>query len=138
LDDWDRGARSAPEAEAADAVLALEAPAFLLNPEIRLDGQLLGSPDGWLIDAGLGWEMDSVEFHGDAASLDATFARHRRFDDAGLGLLHATPSRMRADRRAWARDVLARAVRRRPWSPPPGLVVVPTGPLLGGPRVAAA
>jgi hypothetical protein len=143
LQDWDRGARSAPEAEAADALLALPGlrpAAFLLNPEIWLDGHLLGSPDGWLVEAGLGWEMDSVEFHGDADDLDATFSRHLRFSDAGLELLHATPARMRAGRQAWASDVVARATRRvdEGWTVPSGLTVVPRGPVLGVPSLRAA
>jgi hypothetical protein len=143
LEDWDRGARSAPEAEAADALLAVGGtapPRFLLNPELRLHGRLLGRPDGWLVDAGTGWEMDSVEFHGEAALLDATFTRHQRFADAGLELLHATPARLRTDRRAWARDVVGRARSRTAagWRAPAGLEVVPTGPLLGGAGAAAA
>lgn len=143
LADWDRGARSAPEAEAADALLALTSRAaapFLLNPELWLDGHLLGSPDGWVVSAGLGWEIDSVEFHGTADALDGTLQRHQRFSDAGLELLHATPARVRADRRAWASDVVARAGRRTAagWRPPSGLVVVPKGPLLTPVQASAA
>lgn len=142
--DWERGARSAPEAEAADALLALTgptpAPSVLLNPELWLDGHLLGSPDGWVVGAGLGWEMDSVEFHGSADALDGTLQRHRRFSDAGLELLHATPARMRAGPRAWARDVVRRASVRAAagWQAPPGLVVVPRGPVLGAVTACAA
>lgn len=135
LDDWDRGARSAPEAEAADALLALAGAgpqSFLLNPEVWVDGVLLGAPDGLVVDAGLAWEMDSVEFHGSSSSLDATLQRHQRFSDAGFELLHATPTRMRAARNAWAADVANRAASRMgTWRPPAGFVVVPKGPLLG-------
>lgn len=143
ITDWERGARSAPEAEAADALLdlagVLPPPAFLLNPEVRLDGVLLGSPDGLMVDAGLGWEMDSVEYHGTGVSLDATLQRHRVFADAGIELLHATPSRLRADRAAWSRDVAERArARNGSYQPRPGLVVVPKGPVLGGLRSLAA
>lgn len=140
LVDWHRGACSAPEAEAADAVLALarRAPPFLLNPEVRLDGVLLGTPDGWIPSAGIGWEMDSVEHHGSRDDLDVTLLRHQRFADAGLLLQHVTPSRFRRDERAWARDVADRARARSSagWRPPHGLVVVPRGPLLAA--VAAA
>jgi hypothetical protein len=142
LEDWDRGARSAPEAEAADALLALPGrrppPPFLLNPELRLDGVLLGSPDGYLPEAGLGWEMDSEEFHGDSDTLDETLVRHQRFSDAGIPLLHVTPSRFRGDRAGWAADIAERA-RKRIRSgerAPSGLVVTPVGPLLG-PALAA-
>lgn len=134
LDDWYRGAFSAPEAEAADALLALgrRAPAFLLNPELRLDGVLIGMPDGWVPSAGLGWEMDSVQNHGSTSDLDATLSRHERFTDAGLSLRHVTPTRFRADPHGWATDLAARAQLQQGWSPPRGLVVVARGPLLGG------
>lgn len=140
LDDWNRGAFSAPEAEAADALVALGrgAPAFLLNPELRLDGVLVGIPDGWIPSAGLGWEMDSLQNHGSSSDLDATLSRHERFTDAGLFLRHVTPVRFRADPRAWAADMAARARLRQGWSPPHGLVVVPRGPLLGSPGPAVA
>lgn len=135
LQDWERGARSAPEAEAADALLDLGGdgpPAgVLLNPEIRLNGVLVGSPDGLCVDTGLGWEMDSVEYHGSGEELDESLQRHLRFGDAGLELLHATPRRFRAAPTAWARWVTARAAARQGWRPPPGLVIVPKGPLLG-------
>jgi len=143
LEDWERGARSAPEAEAADSLLALPgrrpSPPFLLNPDLRLDGVLLGSPDGWVPAAGLGWEMDSVEFHGDSDALDATLVRHQAFTDAGFELLHVTPKRFRAAPNAWAADVVARAEARvaRGWRPPPGLVVTPAGPVLSPGLVAA-
>lgn len=140
LTDWDRGARSAPEAEAADALLDLAgAPPFLLNPEVSLDGVLVGSPDGLVVDAGLGWEMDSVEYHGSGETLDATLQRHRRFADAGIELLHATPSRMRADRVAWAADVAQRArARFGSYQAPAGLLVAPKGPVLNAQRSLAA
>ncbi len=93
---------SAPEAEAADALLARgrDTPPFLLNPELRLDGVLIGIPDGWIPSAGIGWEMDSVEQHGSTNDLDATLLRHERFADAGLALRHITPTRFRGARRA--------------------------------------
>jgi hypothetical protein len=143
LDDWARGARSAPEAEAADALLELPGvrrpPPFLLNAELWLDGALLGSPDGYVPAAGLGWEMDSVEFHSGHDELDATLQRHRRFADAGFELVHATPKRFRGDRSAWRADVVRRAEQRleRGWRPPSGLTVVARGPLLGVNGIAA-
>lgn len=140
LDDWHRGARSAPEAEAADALLHVPGggpPPFLLNPELWLDGVLLGSPDGWVPGAGLGWELDSREFHGAAEDLDDTLRRHQRFSDAGIELLHATPTRLRTAPARWATDVVQRSARRTGWRAPRGLVVVPVGPVLA-PSAAAA
>lgn len=143
LTDWERGARSAPEAEAADALLALMggggALPFLLNPELWLHGRLIGSPDGYLVGTGLGWEMDSREFHGDLETLDQTLSRHQGFSDVALELLHTTPSRFRSNRAAWAADVARRARRRiaEGRGEPAGLVVVPKGPVLGLATAAA-
>lgn len=134
------GARSAPEAELADvlheAAVAGLLPSYLLNPELRLDGVLLGSPDAWLPGLGLGAEMDSREFHGDVDDLDATLGRHDRFDRAGLKLLHTTPRRSRADPQDMVRRLVAEvAVRRQLAAPEPeGLVTRAIGPLLPGPR----
>lgn len=138
LQDWDRGARSAPEAEAVDVLLEHSGLPFLVNPSVVLDGVLLGSPDGWLPAAGLGWEIDSRQYHGGTDDLDATLRRHQGFADADLVLLHVTPTRLRADRRAWALDVARRAGARiaEGWQPPDGLVVTPLAPALV-PAIAA-
>jgi hypothetical protein len=132
LDDWDDGARSAPEAEAADwlrdEVRARRCPPFLLNPTLELDGVPLGSPDVYVPGTGLGSEMDSVRHHASAHELDATLLRHRRFLAAGVHLEHVTPSRFRADPAAWARQFASAAMSRR-GQEPPGLVVLPAGGL---------
>ena len=124
------GAASAPEAEAADLlaphVVAGRLPPYLLNPEIWVDGRLLGRVDLWLVGLGLGCETDSVQFHSSAEALDATLLRHARFEEHGLRLLHHTPARLRRDPAAWVAGVLAAAAVRRP--EPAGLTVVPRGP----------
>ncbi|HWG93729.1 MAG TPA: hypothetical protein VNU66_05840, partial [Mycobacteriales bacterium] len=133
--DAGRGARSAPEAEAADALLALPdgvLPPFVLNPRLVLEGRLLGVPDGYLPGTGLGWEVDSVRHHGSSRDLAATLDRHARFADAGVELLHVVPAVLRREPAAWARQVAARAAHRRASGrgDPDGLEVVLTGPLL--------
>jgi hypothetical protein len=133
LDDWDDGARSAPEAEAADwlreEVRAGRCPAFLLNPTLLVDGVEVGSPDVYVPGTGLGNEMDSRRHHSGDKDLDATLLRHRRFADYAVVLEHVTPARFRRNPAGWAWSFAARADARRHLGDPPGLVVKPTGPL---------
>lgn len=128
LADWRAGARSAPEAEVADALRGLRRlPPFELNPTLYLRGVELGTPDGYLPGLGLGWEVDSVRYHGGTDELADTLARHTRFTDAGLELVHVVPGRFRRGRHAWAEGFAARARRRAAEgrTDPPGLVVQP-------------
>jgi hypothetical protein len=60
--------------------------------------------------------------------VENTYDRHDRITAPGLQLVHLSVGRIRRDAPAAARDLLAR-VRTGP-PPPPGLVVVPRGPLL--------
>lgn len=144
LDDWFSGARSAPEVEVAEALRALpeqrRLPSFLLNPRLSLGGRLLGAPDGYLPDVGIGWEVDSVRHHGSSDDLAATLARHQVFSDAGIELVHVVPTRFRRDPRGWAEGFAARAAAHaaRGRRPPAGLLVVPADPLPGRSEAAAA
>lgn len=135
IGDVEAGARSAPEAEAADvlgaAVRAGRLPAFLLNPDVFLDGEFLLSPDVWLIGTGVGGELDSRRFHGSQTSLDQTLSRHARADRCGVALVHRSPTRFRQDPQGFVAE-LAERVADVP--EPPGLVVVPRGPVLPLPR----
>lgn len=139
LRDAAAGAASAPEAELADDLCDAARrgllPSFLLNPELRLGGRLVGRPDGWLLGCGVGWEVDSWRHHSAEETFDATLARHDRFAGHGLTLLHVTPRRLRALGAGYV-PVLADAVRarRRLGPEPAGLVVVPRGPVLPQPR----
>lgn len=131
LVDARRGARSAPEAEAADSLLATGGmPAFLLNPEIWMNGVLVGAPDGYVPATGFGWELDSLRHHGSSDDLAHTFDRHQNFSDVDVELLHVVPARMRRDPETWAMSLTGRCLSRAGWIPPSGLVVVPKGPLL--------
>lgn len=129
--DAGRGARSAPEAEAADSLLATPGMSpFLLNAEIWMNGELVGVPDGYVPSLGFGWELDSLRHHGSSDDLAHTFDRHREFSDIDVDLVHVVPARMRRGPVAWAVSVLEQSRRRAGWSSPIGLVVVPKGPLL--------
>lgn len=133
--DVEAGARSAPEAEAADvlgdAVRARRLPPFLLNPDVYLHGRFLVAPDLWLLGTGVGGELDSRRFHGSQATLDQTLARHARADRGGVTLVHRSPTRFRQDPEGFVAELAERAAER---SEPAGLVVVPRGPVLPLPR----
>jgi hypothetical protein len=126
-----RGAASTPEAELGDTFAGTGVPHYL-NCEIWLNGVLLGVVDLWLVGRGTGGELDSREFHQDDEKLDATLARHSRFEKAGLSLEHRSPRRFRADPSAFVRALLQAADRRTALglSEPAGLELRPRGALL--------
>lgn len=131
LRDAESGTFSAPEAEVADVATAAvrdgRLPPFLLNPTLLVAGTVVGQPDGWFLGLGLGWEVDSRQFHGEDDTFDSTLARHDRFGGHGLQLLHVTPKRARLLGQEYA-AVLGAAVdaRRQAGQPEPaGLVVRP-------------
>jgi hypothetical protein len=133
LRDAERGCASPPEAELVDALVGCRLP-FLVNPEVRVNGVLVGSPDVWLVGLGCGGEMDSRERHEHDDDFDATLARHDTFGAHGLVLGHLTPRRFRRDPAAGAAALLAVARARLCLPPglrePAGLEVRPCGPLL--------
>ena len=124
--DAERGAASPPEAELVDTLLRRRV-SFVANPELWVDGRLVGRPDVYLLGTGVGGELDSKERHAEAELLDATLQRHGRFADAGLWLEHVTPARFRRDPDAYVDLLLARAAEHRE---PAGLRVVHVGPVL--------
>lgn len=137
LDDADRGAWSAPEAEFVDMLLPLvrrgSLPPLVLNAELRLHGRLLGVADGYLLGTGLGYEVDSRRHHAGVDDFDRTLARHDGFAAGGVTLLHVTPRRLRRLGPAY-RQVVVDAVRSRQalgHREHPDLKVVPRFPVLG-------
>lgn len=127
-----RGCASPPEAELVDALVGCGVP-FYVNPQLLLHGRLLGSPDIWLPGLGIGGEVDSVERHEeDDHGVESTYDRHERMTQPGLELVHLSVRRIRRDPGEAARHLLARAAGRSALRQPepPGLVVVPRGPLL--------
>jgi hypothetical protein len=129
--DVEAGARSAPEAEAADllavAVRRRRLPPFLLNPDVYLHGEFLLTSDLWLVGTGVGGELDSRRHHGSQVSLDATLARHAVADRRGIALVHRSPQCLRRTPEDFLRELRDRVA---DTPEPPGLVVVPRGPLL--------
>lgn len=131
--DAGRGAASPPEAELVDQLLTRGVP-FLSNPELTLDGVVIGRPDAYLLGTGVGAELDSDERHSAPELLDLTLQRDRRFSRSGLLLEHITPRRFRSDPSGFV-DLLLASAQGRLAGPgpaePPGLVVTPRGPVLG-------
>ena len=107
--------------------------AIWVNPELHVDGVVVGSPDVYVRGAGVGGELDSDERHGPRELLDMTLRRDRRFTRAGLLLEHVIPRRFRSDPAGYVYLLLATAPDRRAGpgpAEPSGLPVVPRGPLL--------
>jgi hypothetical protein len=136
VQDVNDGVRSPAEGDVHDTLLRAarrgRLPAYLLNPELYLEGELLGSPDAWFPGFGLGDEIDSREWHGGVDQLDATLLRHERFAAHGLALCHVTPRRFTQSRAAHVTTLRGmHAVRRAMDRPEPaGLVVLARGPLM--------
>jgi hypothetical protein len=93
-----RGARSAPECK---HIAVLSASKFL--PALHFNCSLMG-PEGWIADpdayceqSGVAQEIDSVEWHIDAAAWRATMERASRMVSYGIRVLQAAPSRLNTD-----------------------------------------
>lgn len=128
-----RGAASPPEAELVDELIGCGM-SFYVNPDLFLDGRFLGSPDVYLPGLGLGGEVDSRERHeSDDGDVESTYDRHERITSGtGIELVHLSVRRIRRDVTEAAAHLLSRVPERRRMArpQPPGLVVVPRGPLL--------
>ena len=123
-----RGCASPPEAELVDQLVGCGEP-FLVNPELWVRGELVGSPDVWLLNRNVGGEVESVEFHGSDEQAESTYDRHERFAAAGVPLVHLSVRRVRDRPPAAGRWLLAQAALRQV-AAPPELRVVPRGPVL--------
>lgn len=133
--DAQRGAVSPPEAELVDSLLEAGVP-FSCNVEVWRGDVLVAVLDVYLVGTGVGGEMESEEAHGESSLLDATLLRHARVERAGITLRHITPRRHRADPAAFRDELVATARERiaRGLGDPPGVRLVPRGPLLYRPR----
>lgn len=127
ISDAERGCASPPEAEVVDALVGRGVP-FLVNSEFWWEGRLLGSPDLWLVGSGTTGEVESTERHDGAQDRENTYDRHEHFTAAGMQPVHLSVRRIRADANE-AADYLLQRHRVGP-TQPPGLVVVPRGPIL--------
>lgn len=130
IDDAERGAASPPEAELVDGLLGGDVP-FYVNPQLLLDGRLLGSVDVYFVGRGVGGEVESVERHEqDDGAVTSTYDRHERITSGGVDLVHLSVARIRRDVTEAAAYLLHQARARTAAGEPAGLTVVPRGPLL--------
>ncbi len=115
-----RGARSAAEAEAMALWRRTGLPEPIWNPVVHDEqGRYLATPDAWLDDVALAWEIDSCEFHFGQPGYTATLARNNRYTAAGVAFVQTVPSRLRREPGAVAGDLVAayRAAAARPRPP---------------------
>ena len=125
LGELEAGTRSAPEAWAREIALELEHegfPPMVWNRTIfSADGQRLITPDGWVDEVAMAWEIESVEFHLGPADQQASYRRRalmRRYD---VELVEHRPSQLRHERRQ-VRDDLWVAYERALRRPRPALI----------------
>lgn len=120
------GMRSATEGWALDLHRRSDLPPILWNPRLYLpNGRFLASPDGYFVDVGLAWEIDSTEFHPDGD--DDTARRTADLVGAGVLVVSHRPRRLKAEPARVIEEIrsyYAMAASR----PPPTLRVVPADP----------
>jgi hypothetical protein len=84
----------------------LERPIY--NPMLyAMDGTFLGCPDAWWQRAGVAAEVDSLQYHMDAASYAKTVRKHTRMTAAGVTVLHWLPATIRKEPKTVIADLQA-------------------------------
>lgn len=92
------GVRSPAESWARDLAARSGFDSMWWNPVLFLpNGSQLATPDGWLDDVGLAWEIDSYVFHLTPADYATTLKRHNLMTAAGIIVVHTIPSRLRTE-----------------------------------------
>jgi hypothetical protein len=90
------GTRSAPEAELRFLIGRAKLPMPLFNPRLYLPGgKFIAKPDAWWPNAGVAAEIDSRQWHFEAAQWEQTMDRHSGLGQYGIVTLHFTPYKMR-------------------------------------------
>ncbi|WP_245900466.1 hypothetical protein [Prauserella shujinwangii] len=112
--------RSVAEFHARRVAAGLEVQPTHWNRDIfDRSGRYIACPDAWWDDVGLGWEIDSVEFHFYGADYARTLARNTRYAEAGVSVVQTLPSRLLNDTAAVLRELRTayRAASARPRPP---------------------
>jgi hypothetical protein len=118
------GIRSAAEGWGRDLHARSGLPPMLWNPTLRWpDGRFLARPDGYLVEVGMAWEQDSLEFH--PVEEDDTARRRARMVSAGVVVVHHRPRRLRIEP-ALVIDELWAHFRLAASRPAPDLIVIPS------------
>ena len=73
------------------------------------DGDFIAKPDAWWQRAGVAGEVDSREYHMEAADYRATQMRHNRMESYGINVQHWLPSVIETESRTVLAD-LRRAI----------------------------
>lgn len=63
-------------------------------------GRYVATPDGWLDDVAMAWEIDSREAHFELQDYAATLKRNSRYAAAGIVVVQTLPSRIRKEPQA--------------------------------------
>jgi hypothetical protein len=102
------GARSVAEGDAWQLWQRSGLPECDWNAPIHdSSGNYVATPDAWFDDVGLAWEIDSREFHFEAAGYADTLARNARYAAAGVLVLQTLPVRLRTEPDAVAEELHA-------------------------------
>ncbi len=108
------GARSAPEADLQELITAFSLPVPLFNPSLFLNGKFLACPDAWWPQSAVAVEVDSKQWHLLPEDWERTMRRHRQMSAAGIRVIHVSPSQLRDEARAVARDIAGALARGHP------------------------
>jgi hypothetical protein len=102
------GARSVAEIDAIRVWERTDLPEPQRN--VRLydkHGEYVATPDAWLDDVGLAWEIDSFAFHFSRDDYARTVARNSRYAAAGIPVVQTLPTRLRTEPEAVAAELTA-------------------------------
>lgn len=89
------GARSTAEARGVRLAKRSGLPPMRWNVWLRTrSGLTLPSPDGWIDEVALAWEIDSYEHHLQPADYRRTLERHNIMTAHGIVVLHSVPSQL--------------------------------------------
>ncbi len=100
------GIWSSPEADLMKLVRqsGIEEPVY--NPMLyAADGTFLGCPDAWWSRAGVAAEVDSRQYHLEAADQERTSKKHNKMTAAGINVLHWQPKTIRTEPRTVVSDL---------------------------------
>jgi hypothetical protein len=104
------GVRSTAEADLKKLIDHSDLEKPLYNPRLYTpDGDFIAKPDAWWQRAGVAGEVDSREYHMEAADYRATQMRHNRMESYGINVQHWLPSVIATESRTVLSD-LRRAI----------------------------
>jgi hypothetical protein len=102
------GSRSVAESHAMRVWERTGLPPLRWNVEVRhTDGRYIATPDGWLDEVALAWEIDSYDYHFGKADYAKTIERNGRYAAAGVVLVQTLPTKLRTDPAAVAAQLVA-------------------------------